>query len=141
MPAGRPTKYRETYCAEVIGHMSEGASLTSFAASIGVARDTISEWGRVHAEFSAAVKKGKAKCAAWWEKANRDLALTGKGNATACVFGLKNMAPDEWRDRQQIEHTGKDGGPIATVDLSEDVEAVEKLIGDLARRADGPTLQ
>jgi prophage DNA circulation protein len=86
--------------------MSEGASLTSFAAEIDVCRDTISEWTKVHEEFSAAVKRAKAKCAAWWEKTNRTLATTGTGNATACVFGLKNMAAEDWRDKIETEQSG-----------------------------------
>lgn len=102
MSAGRPSKYNPTYCAKVITHMAEGASLTSFAAEIGVCRDTITEWTNVHPEFSLAVKRGKAKCAAWWERAQRKLAVSGEGNATACVFGLKNMAEDDWHDRKDV---------------------------------------
>ena len=59
-------------------------------------------------------------CAAWWESLARKNAETGKGNATLTVFGLKNMAPDDWAER--IEHTGAGGGPItvAAVDLTDD---------------------
>jgi hypothetical protein len=103
---GRPTKYDPAYCEAVVVHMAEGASLTSFAAEIDVCRDTITEWANVHEEFSAAVKKGKAKCAAWWEATNRNLAKTGTGNATACIFGLKNMAADDWRDKVETQHSG-----------------------------------
>ncbi len=59
-----------------------------------------------HEEFSAAVKVGKAKCATWWEKISRLNAVEGGGNATLCIFGLKNMAPDEWREKQEIQHSG-----------------------------------
>ena len=103
---GRPTKYDPAYCDAVVEHMSEGASLLSFAASIDVARSTINEWADVHPEFSEAVSRGKAKCAAWWETAGRNLALKGEGNATMVVFGLKNMGADEWRDKQEVEHSG-----------------------------------
>lgn len=113
----RPTKYDPTYCDSVVEHMREGASLTSFAASIEVCRDTISEWANVHPEFSAAVKRGKAVCAAWWEKTNRTLATSGQGNATACVFGLKNMAAEDWRDKQEHEHSGKDGAPLPAIEI------------------------
>ena len=103
---GRPTKYDPAYCEALVEHMSEGASLLSFAASIDVARSTLTEWADVHPEFSEAVSRGKAKCAAWWEAAARNLALKGEGNATMCVFGLKNMGSDEWRDKQEVEHSG-----------------------------------
>lgn len=126
MMAGRPSKYDPSYCEMVIEHMKEGASLTSFAAEIDVCRDTISEWASVHPEFSVAVKRAKAKCAAWWEKTNRTLASSGMGNATACVFGLKNMAADDWRDVSRQELTGKDGGPV------EQLQRIERVVIDPA---------
>jgi hypothetical protein len=115
---GRPSKYDPAYCDALVEHMKDGASLTSFAAEIGVARSTINEWIDAHYEFSEAVKKGKAKCAAWWEKVGRTNAKDGGGNATLVIFGLKNMAGEDWRDRQEIQHTGKDGGPIETKDVT-----------------------
>lgn len=110
---GRPSKYDPAYCEAIVEHMSQGASATSFAAAIGVSRSTITEWASAHPEFSAAVTRGKAVCAAWWERLARSNAMTGKGNATLTVFGLKNMAPEDWADR--IEHTGAGGGAIETV--------------------------
>lgn len=110
-PVGRPSLYKPEYCDAVVAHMSEGASLTSFAASVDVSRDTVSEWASAHPDFSVAVKVGKAKCAAWWEKRNRQSAESGAppGANTLIIFGLKNMAPDEWADKQQIDHSSSDG--------------------------------
>lgn len=102
MALGRPTKYQAAYCNEVIQHMADGASLTSFAAEIGVARSTINEWMEHHPDFSEACARAKAKCAAWWEAANRKLATTGEGNQGACKLGLTNMARDDWKDRQLV---------------------------------------
>lgn len=121
MPAGRPTSYKPEYCDAVVEHMAEGASLTSFAASVGVCRDTVSEWCSVYPEFSVSVKRGKAACAAWWEKTGRTQALDGKGNATLVIFGLKNMAAEDWRDKTQTELTGANGAPLQ-------VEAIERRI-------------
>jgi len=99
---GRPSKYEDRYCDEVVAHMADGASLTSFAAEIDVARSTINEWMAAHPQFSEACARGKAKSAAWWEKVNRSLAVTGEGNAGACRLGLLNMAGDDWRDKQLV---------------------------------------
>jgi transposase len=103
---GRPSKYDAAFCAAVIEHMSDGASLTSFAADIGVARSTINEWMGNYPEFSEAVNIAKAKCAAWWELQGRTLATAGGGNATLVIFGLKNMAGEDWRDKHDHEHSG-----------------------------------
>lgn len=85
--------------------MAEGASLTSFAAEIGVARSTINVWMAEHAAFSEAVNVGKAKCAAWWEKVNRTIARDGggTGSAQACALGLKNMGRDDWVERIEVD--------------------------------------
>lgn len=99
---GRPSKYSPEYCDQVIEHLAEGASLTSFAAEIGVARSTINEWMGDHPEFSEACARAKAKCAAWWEKANRKLATTGEGCQGAVALGLKNMASDDWKEKHLI---------------------------------------
>lgn len=105
---GRPTDYRAEYCERIVAHMSEGASITSFAAEIDVARSTINEWMSKQPEFSEAVKKAKAKCAAWWELRGRKLATGDEdGNPTLVIFGLKNMADDDWRDKREVEHSGE----------------------------------
>lgn len=99
---GRPSKYSPAYCNDVIQHLAEGASLTSFAAEVGVARSTINDWMAEHPEFAEACARAKAKCAAWWEKANRHLAVTGEGCQGAVALGLKNMAADDWKDKQLV---------------------------------------
>jgi len=124
MPSGRPTTYDPKYCQAVIEHMSEGASLTSFAASIDCARSTINVWMEANPEFSEAVKIGKSKCAQWWERVSRANAVEGGGNATLCIFGLKNMAPDEWREKQEIEHSGK-------IDSNVSDDELDRRINDL----------
>lgn len=113
MAGGRPSKYDEAYCQQLVDHMATGASATSFAAEIDVHRDTLSEWANVHPEFSVALARGKAKCAAWWEVAARSAALDGKGSATMIVFGLKNMSADDWHDKQEIEHSAT--GDLAAI--------------------------
>lgn len=114
MPAGRPTKYEPQYCEQVIEHMKQGASLTSFAASISVARSTINVWMADFPEFSESVKIAKAHCAAWWEKLGRENAQSGDGNATLVIFGLKNMGREDWRDKQEIDHTSSDNSMSPT---------------------------
>lgn len=108
MAGGRPSKYDPAYCDEIVEHCQGGASITSYAASIGVCRDTISEWANSHPEFSGAVKRAKAAAAAWYDTQARLAASgEGKGNPTLCIFGLKNFAPDDFRDVQEQKHSGE----------------------------------
>lgn len=104
MSAGRPTKFKPAYCQEVIAVMGEGLSLTAFAGEIGVARSTINEWMADHPEFSEAVKIGQGKRTAYLE---RGLLSEEVGpRITARIFALKNAAPDEWKDKREVEHSG-----------------------------------
>lgn len=69
--AGQPTKYKPEYCEAVIKHMAEGNSFWSFAANVDVCFDTLSEWTKVHPEFSEAKRRGMAKLLAFDEKLAR----------------------------------------------------------------------
>lgn len=117
MAAGQPTKYREEYGREIIELMGTGLSLTAAAADLGFHRDTIYEWEKVHPEFSDAVKLARAKRVLSLE---RGLLTEDSGpRVTARIFALKNADPHEWRDKVTTEHTGKDGAPIQTEDVSD----------------------
>lgn len=115
MAGGRPTLYDPAYCEVVVETMRNGGSLMSVAANLDVARSTLNVWMEQFPEFSEAVSRGKALCARKWEEIAIRNAETGMGNATLTVFGLKNMARDEWKDKQEVEHTGEGGGPVAFV--------------------------
>ncbi|WP_199925224.1 hypothetical protein [Neorhizobium sp. SOG26] len=128
MAGGRPSKYDPAYCEQVVEHMKDGASLTSFAAEIGVARSTINEWIDQNYEFSEAVKRAKAKCAAWWEALGRKNAQQGGGNATLVIFGLKNMAGEDWRERASMELSGPAGGAIPIEDQTATPRALAREI-------------
>jgi hypothetical protein len=109
--AGRPTDYRPEYCEQVVEFMRAGFSLTAFAGHVDVARSTINVWMEAHPEFSEAVSRAKAARLLHWEEAAIRVAAKGggPGTATIIVFGLKNMAPEEYSDMTKHELTGKDG--------------------------------
>lgn len=109
MPGGRPTDYLPEYCDGVIAYMAQGFSLTAFAGSIRVSRETIYEWARVHPEFSDAVRVAQSSRTASLETGLMREDLAGP-QITARIFALKNASPLDWRDRH--EHVGADGGPI-----------------------------
>lgn len=100
--AGRPSEYRPEYCSMVMDYMGQGYSLTAFAGSIRVARDTVYEWIKRHSEFSDAVSRARpARVAALEAK----LLRSRKGAETsAAMFALKNADPTEWRDLKQVQH-------------------------------------
>lgn len=124
MPAGRPSKYNPAYCDAIIAHCQDGSSISSFAASIGVCRDTITDWGQAHPEFLASVKVAKAVVAAWYDKKARGIVGGESGNATLCIFGLKNFDATDFRDVQEQRHSGE--------------VTVNKIVREFVRPAENP---
>lgn len=117
LQVGRPTKYEPRFCAMVEKDMAEGFSLTAFAGSIGVNRQTIDNWMKEFPEFFEACMRAKAGRLRFWEKTAISVASKGTGGpgaATVITFGLKNMGDGEWSDTTKTEHTGKDGTPLET---------------------------
>jgi len=98
--------YRDDYCEDVVDFLKDGHSLAAFGGHIGVSRETLYRWMRTQPEFAEAVKRAQAKSILWWERRILDLAQTGQGNAAAITFGLKNRAPEDWRDKHHTELSG-----------------------------------
>lgn len=99
----RPTKYDPAYCDQIVEFCQDGASISSFAASVGVARQTITDWSKEHPEFLLAVKAAKTAVAAWYDKTARGIARDGGGNATICIFGLKNFDDEDFKDKTETK--------------------------------------
>ena len=121
MAGGRPTKYKPEYCEELIefftrdlytvddeGKVRPNAlpTLEAFSDLIGVDTDTLAEWGRVHPEFSGAVKRAKAKQADMLANGG----LRGVYKETMSIFLLKNN--HGYTDKVEQTHQGPDGGDI-----------------------------
>ncbi len=125
----RPTKYKLEYCEEIIGYFSAKPfdevdtpygpkkvanpmpTFHGFAQFIGVNEDTVVEWSKKFPEFSAAYKKAKA-LQKWFLIEN---GLNGVYNPAFAIFTAKNIT--DMRDKQEVEHTGKDGEPMK-IDLT-----------------------
>ncbi len=124
-PGGRPTAYRDEYCDQVIEHCSNGSSLTSFAAKVGVCRNTIDIWRNAHPEFLGACARAKAASGAWWENVLRNNAVTGDGNAASAKLGILNMARDDWEDASHVDVTSK-GESVAPKPFNRLYEDIQK---------------
>lgn len=110
----RPSKYDASFCDRVIEAMAEGYSLTGFAGRIGVCRSTLNGWMAEYPDFLKACNAAKAVRTSFWEAQAVRVAKMGGGPGTAQIiqFSLKNTAPDEYSDTQNLRHAGPDGQPM-----------------------------
>jgi len=107
--AGRPTKYTDKYCDDVISLGKQGLSLEQMAFELDIAVSNFYIWQEKHPEFQEAVKKGRAFAQGYWENELSRAAL-GRNpegitpNPTLMIFQMKNRFPDKWREKQTTEH-------------------------------------
>jgi len=109
---GSVSTYRPEYCDIAVETLSQGHSMAGLAGRLGIARSTAFEWRKSFPEFDDACIVGMAGAVYWWEQRAMESAMRNKGNPATIIFGLKNRAADDWRDR--MEHTGADGGAIVS---------------------------
>lgn len=137
---GRPTKYNpELHPGLAEAWANTGRTDEQIAEKLGIAVSTLYAWASTHEAFSEALKRGKEEPD---EKVRASLYMRAIGydnpnavkifmpanakepvyapytehhapDVTACIFWLKNRKPLEWREKQDVELTGKNGGPLA----------------------------
>jgi hypothetical protein len=126
---GRPPSYKPEYAEQAVTLCQLGATDFELAEFFKVNTSTIYRWKNTHKEFCEAVMVGKEKADARVERAlfNRAVGYTYESEVIrvlrdgtvvrvpnlehippepgAAFNWLKNRKPQEWRDRQQQEHT------------------------------------
>lgn len=130
-PMGRPPSYKAAYAAQATKLCRLGATDLELADFFDVDVRTIYRWKHTHEAFCQAVTCGKEAADARVERAlyNRAVGYSHDAvkifmpaGAEAPVYApytehvppdpgaafnwLKNRKPAEWRDKQEIEHTG-----------------------------------
>jgi hypothetical protein len=111
---GRPSEYDPAYCEQVIELGKEGASIVEMAHSIGVVKQTLYDWEKVHPEFLDAMTRAREASQVWWEATGRKNMLTSGFNASVWSRSMAARFPRDWREVKGSEISGPDGGAIAT---------------------------
>lgn len=126
-------KYQEWITEEGLikleGWARDGLTDEQIAHNIGIRRETLYTWKKEYPNIDNALKRGKEVVDRQVENALLKRALgyrydeiTRENGAitkivtkevhpdtTAQIFWLKNRKPDEWRDKQHLEHSGESG--------------------------------
>jgi len=107
-------KYQEWITEEGLikleGWAKDGLTDEQIAKNIGITAKTLYEWKNKFSDVCETLKRGKDVVDRQVENSLFESAL--EGNTTAQIFWLKNRKPKEWRDKQDIEHSGKLGVTI-----------------------------
>ncbi len=105
MPAGRPTDFEPEMGDQILDLMQGGLSLAAAAAEINVHRQRVYEWVEKYPEFADTIKLAMSKRQLFLE---RRLMSADQGPVvTSTIFALKNAGAEDWREKQEVEQTGK----------------------------------
>lgn len=143
---GRPSLFRDEFIGQAAKLCALGATDAELADFFDVTVATLNRWKIAVPEFCASIKVAKEAAddrverslynrATGYSYDSEKIVTVAQGggysevqhipirehvppDVTAQIFWLKNRRKDDWRDRQQLEHTGKDGGAIETVELT-----------------------
>lgn len=149
MAGGRPSKYKAEYAEQAYKFCLLGATDARLADFFNVDEATIHRWKHDHKEFCDSIKRGKeiadAEIAqALYHRAkgySHDAVKIFNNNGEiivepytehyppdtgAAMAWLKNRQPTHWRDKQDIEHSGK-------LDLDVDIERMndDEILGGI----------
>lgn len=140
---GRPPEYNPKFASIAEQMCLLGATDQELADAFGVSARTIYAWKHEHIEFSSALKAGKEVAderverslyqkAIGYEQDEVKIFMPGGASepvyapfrakvapdTTAAIFWLKNRRSKEWRDKQEVEHSG--GLRVLPVDPSDE---------------------
>lgn len=157
---GRPSTYNQEIADKICEHLAEGYSLRSFCAREDAPnKSTVMRWLREHKEFRDQYARAREDQAEILADENLDIADDGsndyvtrenKDGSTyeaidhdhiarsrlridARKWFASKVAPKKYGERSITEITGKDGGPIETLDKRDDTDVARRLAFLLAR--------
>lgn len=130
MAGGRPTSFKAEFVEQAKKLCALGATDKELADFFSVSLSTLNLWKIKHAEFSESLQRGKEVAdrrvvealysrAMGYSHEDTDIRVVDGAimetplikhyppDTTAAIFWLKNRRPDEWRDKQEIEHSGQ----------------------------------
>ena len=154
---GRPTKFRPEYVEVAATLAKNGATDADVAAALGVAIRTVWRWQAEHVAFCQAlvVPPGAPDDRVERSLFQRSVGYTFDSEKVfqhngqpvrvpvtehippdpgAAMKWLTNRRPDRWRDRQSLEHTGKDGKDLVPESTSH--RDVARAVLDILREAE-----
>lgn len=134
-PTGRPTDYEPDFCQRAANLCAKGATDFEVAEDLGVCVRTLYRWKAEYPEFCQALKVGKEaadervelslfhRAVGYSHRAVKIFQYEGAPmlvpytehvapDVGAATLWLSNRKPDDWRVKQSLEHSGKNGAPI-----------------------------
>lgn len=132
---GPKTKYKPEYVDLVYKLCLLKCTDAEIANILNITETTFNNWKNEYPKLFESIKKGKEEAdanvsksllqrAMGYEHEDVDIRVVDHQivqtkvikkyppDSTAMIFWLKNRHPEKWREKHELEHSGKDGGPL-----------------------------
>jgi hypothetical protein len=129
---GRPTKFNEIISEKILEYAEQGKTEEEIAKLVGINPRTIWYWKNQNQSFYLALKESKSiaddlveaslfRKAVGYQKPVVHITKDDRmiefvedvpPDTTAAIFWMKNRRPDEWREKHEVEVSGKFGDEI-----------------------------
>jgi transposase len=137
---GRPTKLTPEVQEKIVSLVRAGNYPEVAAQAAGISGKTYYEWMKrgeseagIYREFRKAVKEAQAAAESHAVTVIRKAAIDGTWQAAA--WFLERSKAERWRRKENVELTGKDGGPVEQrITGDTEREKVTSMIDELAAR-------
>ena len=117
--------------------------MVGIACALEVTRKTLANWSEEFPEFLAALTRAREESQRWWFKKFKDSIVLPKELTFQQAAWMRVMAcgwPDDWVEKQRIEHSGELNHKEKPADLSkltdEELEAYIALQEKIEGKAD-----
>jgi hypothetical protein len=117
-PVGRPTDYTPDIIAKLNKYLEEAIpqnmkipTVEGIALKLGISKDTLYEWAKIHPEFSDALGELKMK----QKEALVEIGIFGGKEINATIVALLLKVNHEMVEVNRTELTGKDGESLVIV--------------------------
>lgn len=101
-PGRKKINFTDEDIANIERWSGDGLSEAQIATLLGCSLSTIARKKREKGRFDTALKKGKTRAVQL--VANKIFQNAMDGKETSAIFFLKNRDPDNWADRQDVQH-------------------------------------
>ena len=156
MAKSKYAEYVEPKLDLIQGWARNGLTDIQIANNLGISKDTYYTYKKTYPAFSDALKRGKEVIDLEVEnkllqralgykytettkepidgkmQVTKEVVKEVQPDTTAQIFWLKNRKPADWRDKKDIEHSGKIETPTSALDdevLTERIKEMEKKLG------------
>lgn len=134
---GRPTDYRPEFCEMLIEHMRKGYSFDTFGAEVFCGTSTLYRWVEQYQDFRDAKEIGTRLSHEWWERQGQKGLNIGPKSFHGQVWSITMKNRFGYRDKQEVQLTGPDGGALQVkqaVRWDETAEARLKALEEKSKR-------